>query len=76
MTQCYSEKNDTKNAYLYAQKSLELIQSIEGIKKRETPASIALWIISVRSFSNSSEYKCVWVSVKIIGIKGAKILRC
>lgn len=34
MTQCYSEKNDTKNAYLYAQKSLELIQSIEGIKSK------------------------------------------
>lgn len=34
MTQCYSEKNDTKKAYLYAQKSLELIQSIEGIKSK------------------------------------------
>ena len=34
MTQSYSEKNDTKNAFLYAQKSLELIQSIEGIKSK------------------------------------------
>lgn len=34
MTQCYREKNDHKNAYLYAQKSLELIQSIEGIKSK------------------------------------------
>jgi AraC-like DNA-binding protein len=34
MTQCYSEKNDTKKAYRYAQKSLELIQSIEGIKSK------------------------------------------
>lgn len=34
MTQCYNEKNDTKNAYRYAQKSLELIQSIEGIKSK------------------------------------------
>lgn len=34
MTQSYSEKNDNKNAYLYAQKSLELIQSIEGIKNK------------------------------------------
>jgi len=34
MTQCYSEKNDTKNAYLYAQKSLELIKSIEEIKSK------------------------------------------
>ncbi len=34
MTQCYNKKNDTKNAYLYAQKSLELIQSIEGIKNK------------------------------------------
>lgn len=34
MTQCYSKKNDSKNAYLYAQKSLELIQSIEGIKNK------------------------------------------
>lgn len=34
MTQCYSEKNDNKNAYRYAQKSLELIQSIEGIKNK------------------------------------------
>lgn len=34
MTQSYSEKNDTKKAYLYAQKSLELIQSIEGIKSK------------------------------------------
>ncbi|NHM03040.1 helix-turn-helix domain-containing protein [Flavobacterium difficile] len=32
MTQCYNEKNDNKNAYLHAQKSLELIQSIGGIK--------------------------------------------
>jgi AraC-like DNA-binding protein len=32
MTQCYKEKNDSKKAYLYAQKSLELIQSIEKIK--------------------------------------------
>lgn len=34
MTQCYNEKIDTKNAYRYAQKSLELIQSIEGIKSK------------------------------------------
>ena len=34
MTQCYSKKNNTKNAYLYAQKSLVLIQSIEGIKNK------------------------------------------
>lgn len=34
MTQCYNEKNDTKNAYSYAKKSLELIQSIEGIKSK------------------------------------------
>ena len=34
MTQCYNEKNDTKNAYRYAQKSLDLIQSIEGIKSK------------------------------------------
>ncbi|MBF6641713.1 AraC family transcriptional regulator [Flavobacterium sp. J49] len=32
MTLCYNEKKDTKNAYRYAQKSLALIQSIEGIK--------------------------------------------
>lgn len=34
MTQCYSKKNDSKKAYLYAQKSLELIQSIEKIKNK------------------------------------------
>lgn len=34
MTQCYNEKKDTKNAYRYAQKSLDLIQSTEGIKKK------------------------------------------
>ncbi|WP_333599294.1 helix-turn-helix domain-containing protein [Flavobacterium sp.] len=34
MTQCYSAKNDNKNAYLYAQKSLVLIRSIEGIKNK------------------------------------------
>lgn len=34
MTQCYSEKKDNKNAYAYAQKSLELIQSIGGIKNK------------------------------------------
>lgn len=34
MTQCYNEKKDSKNAYRYAQKSLELIQSIEGIKSK------------------------------------------
>ena len=34
MTQCYNEKKDTKNAYHYAQKSLALIQSTEGIKNK------------------------------------------
>ncbi|MBA4134013.1 MAG: hypothetical protein C0525_04725 [Flavobacterium sp.] len=34
MTQCYNEKKDTKNAYRYAQKSLALIQSVEGIKSK------------------------------------------
>ncbi len=34
MTQCYSEKKDTQNAYLYAQKSLDLIESIEKIKSK------------------------------------------
>lgn len=34
MTQCYNNKNDTKNAYLYAQKSLELIQTIEQVKSK------------------------------------------
>lgn len=34
MAQCYSKKNDTKKAYCYAKKSLELIQSIEGIKSK------------------------------------------
>jgi len=34
MTQSYSEKNDNKNAYLYAQKCLALIQSIEDIKSK------------------------------------------
>lgn len=34
MTQCYNEKKDTKKAYLYAKKSLELIQLIEGIKSK------------------------------------------
>lgn len=34
MTQCYSEKKDTENAYLYARKSLELIKSIEEIKSK------------------------------------------
>ena len=34
MTQCYNQKNDAKNSYRYAQKSLELIQSIEGIKSK------------------------------------------
>ena len=34
MTQCYSKKKDTKNAYLYAQNSLQLIQSIGEIKNK------------------------------------------
>lgn len=34
ITQCYSKKNDNKNAYLYAKKSLVLIQSIESIKNK------------------------------------------
>lgn len=34
MSQSYSEKKDNKNAYRYAQKSLALIQSIEGIKNK------------------------------------------
>lgn len=34
MIQSYGEKNDNKNAYHYAQKSLELIQSIDGIKNK------------------------------------------
>lgn len=34
MTQCFNKKKDNKNAYLYAQKSLELIKSIEGVKSK------------------------------------------
>lgn len=34
ITQCFNKKNDNKKAYLYAQKSLELIKSIEGMKSR------------------------------------------
>ena len=34
MTQCYSAKGDTKNAYRFAQESLALIKSIEGIKSK------------------------------------------
>lgn len=34
MSQCYSKKNDNKNAYLYAQKSLDLIHSTEDIKNK------------------------------------------
>jgi len=34
MTQCYNEKNNTKKAYLFAQKSLILIQSIEEVKNK------------------------------------------
>jgi len=34
MSQSYSKKSDSKNAFLYAQKSLELIKSIEGIKSK------------------------------------------
>lgn len=32
LTKCYNKKNDNKSAYIYANKSLELIQSIEKIK--------------------------------------------
>ncbi|WP_333694173.1 helix-turn-helix domain-containing protein [Flavobacterium sp.] len=34
MAQAYSRQNDTKKAYVFAQKSLELIQSIETIKNK------------------------------------------
>lgn len=34
MSQCYSKKGDNRNAYLYAQKSLDLIHSTEDIKHK------------------------------------------
>lgn len=34
MSQCYSKKSDNRNAYLYAQKSLDLIHSTEDIKNK------------------------------------------
>ncbi|NBL63690.1 helix-turn-helix domain-containing protein [Flavobacterium sp. NST-5] len=34
MTQCYQEKKDHRKAYSFAQKSLELIRSIEAIKSK------------------------------------------
>jgi AraC-like DNA-binding protein len=34
ISQCYSKKSDNRNAYLYAQKSLDLIHSTEDIKNK------------------------------------------
>lgn len=53
MSQCYREKNDDKNAYAYAQKSLELIQSIEGIKSKSLNFLHNYDLNSIKAESNS-----------------------
>jgi len=65
MTQCYSEKNDNKNAYLYAQKSLELIQSIDGIKSKSLNFLHNYDLDSIKAESNkiiaSKDYFKIWL---------------
>jgi len=53
MAHSFGEKKDTKNAYRYAQKSLALIQSIEGIKNKSINFLHNYDLNSIRDESNS-----------------------
>lgn len=53
LSKCYRLKNDNKNAYVYAQKSLELIQSIEGIKSKSLNFLHNYDLNSIKAESNS-----------------------
>jgi AraC-like DNA-binding protein len=53
LSKCYRSKNDNKNAYVYAQKSLELIQSIEGIKSKSLNFLHNYDLNSIKAESNS-----------------------
>ncbi|WP_298305446.1 helix-turn-helix domain-containing protein [Flavobacterium sp.] len=71
LTQCYNERKDTKNAYRYAKKSLELIQSIEGIKNNSLNFlhNYDLNIIKEESnkiIASKDYFKILLVSISII----------
>lgn len=68
MTQSYSEKNDTKNAYRYAQKSLELIQSIEGIKNKSLNFLHNYDLIIIKAESNKIIASKNYFKISLFGI--------
>lgn len=68
MTQSYSEKNDTKNAYRYAQKSLELIQSIEGIKNKSLNFLHNYDLIIIKAESNKIIASKNYFKLSLFGI--------
>ena len=68
MTQCYNEKKDTKNAYRYANKSLELIQSIEGIKSKSLNFLHNYDIAIIKNESNQIIASKNYFKLSLVGI--------
>lgn len=68
VTQCYNEKNDNKNAYVYAQKSLELIQSIEGIKSKSLNFLHNYDLNSIKAESNNIIKSKNYFKISLFGI--------
>jgi len=68
MAQSYSEKKDTKSAYLYAQKSLTLIQSIDGIKNKSVNFLHNYDLDSIRDESNSIIASKNYIKVSLLSI--------
>lgn len=52
LSKCYNDKKDSKNAYLYAQKSLALIESIDKIKNKSLNFLHDYDLKSIKSESN------------------------
>lgn len=68
LAQSYSEKKDTKSAYLYAQKSLTLIQSIDGIKNKSVNFLHNYDLDSIRDESNSIIASKNYIKVSLLSI--------
>ena len=68
MTQCYNEKKDTKNAYRYAQKSLALIQSVEGIKSKSLNFLHNYDLAAIKEESNKIVASKNYFKISLFGI--------
>lgn len=68
MSQCYSEKNNTKNAYIYAKKSLELIQTIKGIKSKSLNFLHNYDLNSIKAESNKIITSKNYFKISLFGI--------